>query len=537
LIGSKEDSMTARPAGREVSRAFLIRFALGVVALAAPAAVPLTASGTDPLPPQAATPPEEISTEVPVSPATSGPAGECRVIVLVAAENDVALETISLRDGETSRFEPGEIITVVLPFGLGMSGDVVRSSDLDRSFSVTCEGGLILTTIYDDFGESRTLPDVALADADRYDLRVNVTMGTGVKRVFLIKGYRSIEPAEGPVVDMFAGSVPMSAGDYSITTEVIPRVEESSVTGVAALRVRDGFLLVDGLAEGGGGGPLIVDFGAGGTVVEREFLPDDAAIEPVLAIEHSPEGKRVLPGTMTGAGGDVSGFLGQAVIDRLDIGGIGLDELPVKVIDAMPDMGDEPIVGVLGLDVLKRAGLALLAFSEDGTGRLELMPDRRLGGGGSSPGGAAATDTAGYGTVVPAGTIELPFTMAAKHIFVQGSLGGAPVTFLFDTGARSTVVPLRLAEKAGLAAGSLPTREFRGLDGNPFPASSVRAVGLSLGGVQFDAFDVYAADLPVLKGLGLDEGSALLGVDFVLQFARVDVDFSDSVIRVWGKAP
>jgi hypothetical protein len=441
---------------------------------------------------------------------------DCRVMVLRESESGVVLERVTLVEGEELVFEPGEVVSVILPFGVGMSGDVIQAENRTAAIGVLCDGGYIRTTIRPDGGEPRLLPDVLLADAIELDMRVNVTPGEGEKRAFVVRGYETVESADGPVVDMFGGAIPISAGEYSITTETTPAEDAPHVVGAVPLRVSDGFLLVSGRAAGGEDELFVVDFGAGGTVVTRDFLPAGTEIDPLLAVEHSPDGVRELPGVMTGAGGDVEGFLGAALIHELILGEVVVPHPSVGVIGEMPVWGEEPIAGILGLDVLDAGGVASVTLGLDGDGLLEFRP---------------------AGEPVPDGAVELPFTTAADHIFVEGALGDVSITFLFDTGARSTIVPLGLADAAALSAGSLPDRDFRGLDGAYLPARSVRAEGFELSGVPFDPFDIYAADLPVLEGLGLDEESGLLGIDFILQFGRIDVDFSAGVIRLWREAP
>ena len=448
---------------------------------------------------------------------TQPAAGEaCRVMILRASDHGVVLEPVRLVEGEAHIFAPGEIITVVLPFGIGMSGDLVQAADRTGSIHVVCSDGVIRVSIRGENGETKALPDVSLADATAVDLRVNVTSGDGAKKAFAVRGYSTVEDADGPVVDMFGGAIPMSAGDYSITTEVTPGAAPAVVTGTIPLEVRDGFLLAEGSTPGGGSGLFVVDFGAGTTLVTKDFLPAGTVVEPVLAVEHSAEGERVLPSEMTGAGGDVAGFLGASLLDALVLGDIVLRDYSVRVIGEMPDFGSEPIAGILGLDVLERAGVASVAFGPEGAGVLTLTQ-------------------AGLSGEVPDGAIELPFNTAAGHIFLDGALGDTPVMFLFDTGARSTIIPTGLADVAGLEAGTLPPREFRGLDGNLLPARSVVADFFTLAGRPFPPLEMYAADLPVLEGLGLDEGSGLLGIDFVLGFSRFDVDFSAGVLRLWRK--
>jgi predicted aspartyl protease len=134
-------------------------------------------------------------------------------------------------------------------------------------------------------------------------------------------------------------------------------------------------------------------------------------------------------------------------------------------------------------------------------------------------------------------TIVLPILTAADHIFIEGSIGGAPVTFLFDTGARGTIVPGSVAEAAGLGTGEKADREFRGLDGNPLPARLITVEELQLGTASFPDSPVYVAELPVLENWGLDETSGLLGNDFLERHDRIELDFSEGLLRLRRSEP
>ena len=445
-------------------------------------------------------------------------AGDCHVFVLKDSDSGVTLEAVRLSEGVERVFGADEVITVVLPFGIGMSGDLIQPEDRTGTIGVTCEGGVIHTVIKKEGKQPRSLPDVSLADAEELDIRVNVTTGAGEKKAFRVRAFGEVEPSSGPVIDMFGGAVPLSEGSYSITSEVAPTSELPGLSGEIPFVVRDGAMIVEVSIDGGPTAGFVIDFGASGTVVARDILPEGTAIEPVVAVEHSAEGSRELPGGMTGAGGDVGGFAGAAMVNDLKVGKVDVGETSVSVVDRMSVFSDESIAGVLGLDVLGRAGAASMVFYEDGTGVLGLEYEAQTS----------------CSSVQP---FVLPFNVAADHVFIEGALNDVPVTFLFDTGARSTLIPQGIAEAAGLADGSLPEREFRGLDGNPLPARSVRPESITLGAETLPGFDMYAADLPVLERFGLDEGSGLLGIDFVLGFGRVDVDFGGQVIRMWREAP
>jgi aspartyl protease family protein len=89
------------------------------------------------------------------------------------------------------------------------------------------------------------------------------------------------------------------------------------------------------------------------------------------------------------------------------------------------------------------------------------------------------------------------------HYYVDGSVNGAPVRFMIDTGASLSVISTDLAKRAGL--GECQSVEFRTAMGVDRDACVAKAVRLDFG--QFTQHDVYVG---VSKNF---EGNALLGMN------------------------
>jgi predicted aspartyl protease len=243
------------------------------------------------------------------------------------------------------------------------------------------------------------------------------------------------------------------------------------------------------------------------------MLPPDAAITQLTAVEYSEGGAKELGATMMGAGGSVSGFLGVTRLKELRIGSIIVSDISVSVIDRMPEFGNLKLAGVLGLDVLQRGGVARLKFDTATSGTLSFRKNLE--------------------PLQDHTPIEIPFKMAAKHIFLDASFDGIPVDAVFDTGARRSIVSEKVAEKSGLQPNLSDVREFRGLDGTPTEAHGAMVSTLQLGATHFEPTRFYIAPLDVFDTMGITESGALLGADFVRRYPAIDVDFVRRQIRLW----
>jgi predicted aspartyl protease len=272
---------------------------------------------------------------------------------------------------------------------------------------------------------------------------------------------------------------------------------------------------VKGKLENGSSGYFIVDFGAGGTVVVRDFLPENTKIQELTGIEYSEKGERTVRGTMGGAGGEVENFLGDALLGELYVGEITFPDVKARVVKAFPKFGEKHVVGILGINLLQRADIVTFDYAKEGY--LSLKPE------------SEKEESHSSGKRV----VELPFSIATKHIFIEGRMNNTPVSFIFDTGARGSIIGLASAQEAGLKLDNESKRQFRGLDGNPIDAKTATVEKLHLGNWEFSNIEFYVADLSVLQKMGLQKNGGLLGNDFLQKYNKVEVDFPGKMIRLW----
>lgn len=447
------------------------------------------------------------------SPATA--AAPCQVHVLVERAGAIDVEAVSMPAGEEVVYADSAIVSVVLPFGSGQSGDVIQRGQRARELRFRCANGAVQTRIVRSNGQTRDLPSVTTSDLDAYDMRVNVTGAGGYQVAFAVSGGTAVR-AGGPVLDMFQGRIPLSPGDFAITTEVIPRRTVPRLVGEITLTFAEDLIFTMGSNPTGRPGEFIVDLGAGTTVVGRDFLPDGTTIEPLVGIEYSEKGERLVPGAMGGAGGAVSSLLGVASLDSLKIGRLVVRDLRVNVVTEMPRIGSREIAGILGLDVLSRTERLRFDRGEGSNGTLAFV----------------ASDAPAL--EIGAHDLDIPFTMVAKHIVLDAALGDSPCALVLDSGARASLVPKAFAQELGLRASQEAVREFRGLDGKPLAGTPVVVETLRLGESVLSDVTFYSTELPVVESMGLGNRAALLGNNFLSRYATLEVDFANLRARLVG---
>ncbi|MCP5066420.1 MAG: hypothetical protein GY946_07620, partial [bacterium] len=275
--------------------------------------------------------------------------------LLVDTPEGPVIERVSLAMGEETLIDDERVISFILPLGSGQSGDLVKAADPKARLLVSSSEQGITVSVKRPDGTTRSYPEISYADLAAVDIRLNIISGSGDKLAYMLRGYESVESDSGPVIDMFRGMIPMAPGDYTVTSEVIPRAPVVQVAGAAELRLIDDDPVVSVELPGGKQGDFIMDIGAGATAIGRKWLPAGTEITKLIGMEYSSSGTREVPGTMGGAGGDVGGFLGVAQIPFLKIGDIVFEDVRVSVVEEMPAFGGHPFAGILGLDLLSRA--------------------------------------------------------------------------------------------------------------------------------------------------------------------------------------
>jgi predicted aspartyl protease len=437
------------------------------------------------------------------------------IFYLTESFGRVEIEKVEIDDGDVITLDGEDVITVLIPLGAGRSGDLVKSEMRSGEITIRSSGGELHISKKQADGREISFPVVKIADLPAYDMRVNIAGGDGTKKAFRISRYDDAETDDGPVIDMFAGRIPLEDGDYSITLEISAAETAVHVSGETTIYYEGGFILAEGSLSDGRKGWFIVDFGASGTVITKEFLPAYIDIEEVRAMEYSDKGSREVKSAMAGAGGEVTGFLGNARLGTLYVGDVKFPDVTVSVIESMPDFGSREIVGILGFDLMKRCDRIAFEYPRGGAGVM-MMGDRHT---------MAKTD---------APSAEVPFYLVAKHIFLDGEVNEVPVSFLFDTGARSSIISESKADYARLSDASGGRKgELRGLDGNPVETRAVVADRLRLGEWLHSDVMFLAADLSVFESIGLRQGGGIIGNDFLDDYSLVELDFRREVISLW----
>lgn len=439
----------------------------------------------------------------------------CPVFVLKFEAGDFNVETERLARGETREYQSNPdtgILDVICPVGPGGSGSLVRLKDRNAIIVRCADAGLQVTT-HAANGKEWGRPVRSIEDLTRYDVRLSVTAADGAGRAFLIEQYNRVSAETvGPVLDMFAGRVPMTEGDFTVFTYTYHHGPDAAVYGQAELDF-DRWPIVHAVLPGGQQGDFIVDTGAGTTVVSKRFVPDDVTIEKTSMVQYSSAGRKLLKYAPGGATGTVETIVGQAALPELRIGEIVFRDVTVDVLKEMPDFFGRPIAGILGLDLLRRCELLSLALMSDGEGEALLH-----------------LASAALGETPDA--VEVPFAFVKSHLMVQAGVNGIPVHFILDTGAPGSFLDARAAKAIGLDAADATRRSGRGLDGGTADIFSGARAGLTLGSRKIDDVRFAISALPAFSSMRVHgQKIGLLGNDVLGRFRRVEIDFVRRKIR------
>jgi len=105
----------------------------------------------------------------------------------------------------------------------------------------------------------------------------------------------------------------------------------------------------------------------------------------------------------------------------LNLGAVTVADVRANVVETMPQFGDRPLSGILGVDVLRCASRLRLERKSDGAGTITFGP--------TTQGGPNAGDTT---------DVEIPFAWVVKHILIDSTFGNVTVSLILDTGARDS---------------------------------------------------------------------------------------------------
>jgi predicted aspartyl protease len=135
---------------------------------------------------------------------------------------------------------------------------------------------------------------------------------------------------------------------------------------------------------------------------------------------------------------------------------------------------------------------------------------------------------------VPASAeVTIPFEVTGRHIFIEVAVGETPLSFVFDTGASSTVIDSATADRLGLE----PTRDTIAMGAAGQVSTQHRSGNrLRLGGIVMDDVDLVFLSLDHLArrvGRPID---GILGYELLSRFVvRLDNTKRRLVLQPFGK--
>lgn len=448
----------------------------------------------------------------------AGPAA--RLFLVERVPGGVALRADSVAAGGTVAFhaDPDSgIVDLVLPVGPGQSASLLRPGDRG-TIVVRHRGDSLHVRFQRPDGASQERPARALADLAREETRLSVTGGDGSRASFVIRGGAVAAPdTAGPVANMFAGKLPfkLGDGDWVVQTETWRRPLAAAPRGRMVL-TRERWLVTEAVRPDGGRGRFILDLGAGESVVSPRFVPAGQAIAPAKMVEYSLRGEQLLDYQPGGATGLAPVVKGLTVFPSLTLGGAEVQALEAQVAELPRGLGED-VVGILGIDVLRRAARVRLTVPEDPVGRatLEFDPPRPL-----------AREAGRCG-----------FSWVSSHVVLPGEVAGRAALWIVDSGsAASFVDPVAVTDEPWVAPAK-PTAPVHGAGGQQRPASVVTAPSLRVGNAPAWAnAPVRLARLSPFEALRPDgRVPALLGVTEFARMGTLELDFGAHLAR-WGRA-
>ena len=436
---------------------------------------------------------------------------DCSVFVLKKTAEGLMIEAVPIAESETKVFviKPGgENIDVILPVGPGGSGSVAQTAP-GGMIIVRRSGDTLRATFRQADGTEYKRPPRKLADLRRHDIRVCVTAADGAQAAFLIEQNRDVRrDLIGPIVDMFAGKIPLNSGDYVVCTDTYRRATGSKVYGKAPFE-HDRHLFVKVRLPGGREGDFILDTGGAQSAVVKQFLPPGIEIKKSAMIQYSKGVKRLLDYTPGGATGPILTVLGHAALPELNVGGLRFEDVSVTVMSELPDLFGRPVSGIIGIDLLQRCEVLTLSFAKHEL-RMSKEPAQR---GGRS--------------------LELPFSTFSSHLVVKGLIRKQPVHLVLDTGSPNAFLDSQAAKAVGVEIDADKSRAVRGLDEGSSQASPATIPALHLAGRAFRDVDAMVGALPFFAAQRVHgQNVGLLGNAFFKRFDRLEVDFIRHVIRL-----
>jgi hypothetical protein len=402
-------------------------------------------------------------------------------------------------------------LDIILPVGPGGSASVLQASGGGSARAEFVDGELTVAHISES-GDTWQGPAMTLKELKGLRVRVCVTGADGKGKAFVITDWDEAraDPVD-LVVDLFGGKIPLQKGDYSLSTDTLRLNTGTSAVGSCAIEY-DRHLYVRGKIPGGGEGWFLLDTGGATTAVVESILPPDLEVNKAQAVQYSSAGRQLVKYAPGGATGSVDTVVGTVGLETFEFGELQFKDTPVVVLSEFPDIFGRPVVGILGLDLLRRAPRCRFDFSEEGA-KLTLLDkaeDEKRGSSG------------------------LPFTYVRGHLVVSIKVNNTPMCVILDTGSPDLFLDDSAAKAAGIKAAEGEDSSGRGLDeGGRVTVRKAKGMQqVRLGSNMLVGPKTSFGSLPVFSTLnGSGQYVGLLGNSVASGFASMEIDFTSNRIR------
>ncbi len=279
-----------------------------------------------------------------------------------------------------------------------------------------------------------------------------------------------------------------------------------AVYGEMKLEFESGYLFAKTSMPDGSKAWFAVDLAAKNTAVTTAFAGDKNIQK--LQSSNDPLDRGTAHYALGGFGFNTE-IVGKATFDALEVGGLSFADASVMVMSQSPKVAGHTLAGVLGLDLLRRAEIAVFRYGSSPT--LLLKSKART-------------------TVKDA--FEMPMKIVNNAVFVEGTLNGQKVDFLFDTGSPESYLPVKTVRMTGTAAMPNSTREIMTLDGDKAKVRGAKVESISLGGESFTNLPFNIGELSVFGRLPESSTPVLLGNSFFSTLQFVEINFKTNTVRL-----
>ncbi|MFA6233191.1 MAG: aspartyl protease family protein [Bacteroidota bacterium] len=291
-----------------------------------------------------------------------------------------------------------------------------------------------------------------------------------------------------------------------VLTVCAQNLSAQSVYGEMKLEFENGYFFAKTSMPDGAKAWFAVDLAAKSTAVTKAFA-ENQNIQKLQSsndpLDHGDSHYAL------GGFGFTSEIVGKTTIQTLDVGGLSFANATVMVMNEAPTVAGRTIAGVLGVDMLRRAEIAVFRY-------------------GSAPALVFKSKSA----AAVRGTIEMPMKVINNALFVEGKMNGQKVDFLLDTGSPDSYLPVKTVRMTGASALPNSTREITTLDGDKAKVRGAQIESITLGEESFTELPFNIGELPVFGRLPESTVPVLLGNTFFGALQFVEINFQSNTVRL-----